>query len=223
MATVNQLVEQVARETGLDDSSGSDERAIVVSSLSRAYRRIVGIEAKRTLPGTHDETAALDIDLSAEVPSLVTVDSVHRIDGSRLIPLDRTTPERLLEMRGSSGTPTAYAVVADQLMLDAVEDDNPSTLRLYYTSRPSELVDGGTEASIDGIDPVYHEDLLGNLAAAYILEGYEGEEERAAGFRMRADQTLSQFKRDQIRRGGVYEPRGDDVGRFDTPGPRGAR
>jgi hypothetical protein len=223
MATPSELVALVCRETGLDDTVSSDERAIALSSVNRAYRRIAGIEVKQVVPSSADVAAALDIDLSAAVPSLVTLDSVYRVDGSRTLPLDRTSPERLLEMRGGSGTPTAYAVNGRTLMLNAVEDDAPGTLRLRFTARPGALSESDNETAIAGIDPVYHEDLLGTLAVAYVLEGYEGEEERAAYFRNQAQETLRLFKLDQVRRGGVYNPRGDDPTRFDTPGVRRAR
>lgn len=223
MSTVDELIEQICREGGLDDTTGSDERAIALSSLNRAYRRI-SAEAHRLIPATTTITAALDTVLSTAVPTLVTLDSVYRVDGARLLPLERTTPERLLAMRNTDGgTPGQYAVLHGTLMLDVVETVNPSTLSLNFSARPSALAEAGTEASIAGIDPVYHEDLLGVLALAYVLEGNEGEESRAAYYRGLADETLKLFKRSLIREGGLYNPRGSDSGRFDTPAPRSAR
>lgn len=223
MPTVDELVDQVCRETGLDETTGSTERAIALSQINRAYRRICA-EANRLIPSTATVTAALSIVLSTDVPTLVTLDSVYRVDGDRLLPLERTTPERLLAIRGvGEGAPSMYAVLHGELLLDAVETSDPSTLSLRFTARPTALLFQGSEASILGIDPIYHEDLLGTLGVAYVLEGNEGEESRAAYYRGLADETLKLFKRSLVREGGLYNARGSDSGRFDTPAPRSAR
>lgn len=231
MPTVDELIEMVARETGLDDGSGSQERADIVTALSRAYRRVCA-ETSRLIPDTADISAALSTTFAAIDAGLVEIDSVWRVsdDGDRLIPLDRYAPERLREMQDTDGggTPTAYAVEHGNLLLDTYETTGTvSTIRVYFSARPAALVDGGTEASIAGIDPIYHEDLVGTLAVCYVLEGAEGEEQRAAYFRglVYDPQTgsMTLFKRSLVREGGVNNVRGDDPTRYDTPAPRSAR
>jgi hypothetical protein len=227
MPTVNQLIEMVARETGLDDGSGSQDRSDILSAINRAYRRVCA-EASRLVPGSADYTAALDTALSSIGSTLVTVDGVWREYGDRYIPLDRVSPERLMELRNDGGgTPTSYCVLHGTLMLDAIEAEDTSTIHVRFSGRPTALVDGGSEASIAGIDPIYHEDLLGTLAVCYVLEGAEGEEQRAAYFRGLVfdprDGTLPLFKRSLIREGGVVMPRDSSPTRWDTPDVRGAR
>lgn len=220
MATVNEIISQVASETGL---STTGDATVLITNVNRAYRRI-NAEAKRLIPSSTTVTAALDITLLTAAPTLATLDSVWRISGTDDIPLERVTPERLYDMRvGADGYPTSYAVIHGTLALDAIEASSPSTLRLRYTARPTALVAGGAESTIVGIDPIYHEDLLGTLASVYILEGYEGVEERAAYYRRLYKDTLTLFKDSLIREGGVYNVRGDDTGRWSTADVASAR
>lgn len=224
MPDVADLLELICRESGLSDSSA--DQAIALGALNRSYRR-VNAEVKRRIPSTATVTAALDITLSSSVPTLASLDSVFRVEGDRLVELERTSPERLLQLRTSTGdgTPSHYAVLSGTLMLDAIETTGSvSDIQLRFTAKPAALTAVSLEAAIVGVSPLYHEDLLGTMSVCYVLEGTEGEEERASYYRQLLLETMRLFKKDANREGGVAGQRLDDIyGRWSTKSPGSAR
>ena len=224
MPDVADLLELICRESGLSDSSA--DQAIALGALNRSYRR-VNAEVKRRIPSSANVTAALDIDLSVSVPTLASLDSVFRVDGDRLLEMERTTPEVLLSMRDADGdgTPSYYAVLSGTLLLNAIETTGTvSTIQLRFTAKPTALTAASAEADIVGVSPLYHEDLLGTMSVCYVLEGTEGEEERASYYRQLLAETMRLFKKDANREGGAANQRLDDIhGRWSTPSPRSAR
>lgn len=224
MPSVDELIEQVCRETGLDDTSGTEERALALSSLNRARRRLLAeLDQKVETAQSFEVTpVAVDVSLSANAPTLLRVNRVARVSDDREVLLDHLSPDRLRELRAETaeGVPSAYAVEGDMLLLDGF--DSSTVLRVGYTGTATAMAEGGAEASID-IMPIYHEDLLATLAVVYVLEGYEGEEERAATFRRNAQDALFLYKKEMVRRGGERLARVDDIGRWDTPGLGSAR
>lgn len=234
MATVTQLVDHVCRETGLDADSGSDDRIQALRCINRSVRRI-SIEVPQDFYTASEAnltpSASGNVNLATGAPGMLRITEVYAYetgDDAR-VPLDRITVEEMMELRGAtaaSGTPTCYAADGRILYLDAFTSTTGVYIRYesdqLYTAQ---LAEGGAEASIP-VHPAWHEELVGTLACCYALEGYEGQEDRAAYYRQLVYEprngTMTLYKREIVRNGGKHMPRFGGPN-WSTPAPSEAR
>lgn len=243
MSTAAELVQSITEDAGVDTTAGTADRVKALSCLNRAYREVIGQFRTIKAAATLTLTANTDLDLTLAnwtgyTGSTDFTGSVSsRIAGLDAVGLDTslsdttTLPDSLLERKpytwvlkargeASTGDPRYYAFESGTLHLDRAA----STTRLIlftYLSAPT-LTEASAESAIDGIDPGWQERLLLPLATAILLEGWEGEEERAAYFRRLAESARSDFAREVVRKGGNTLP-GWSVSDFRTPTPLTSR
>ena len=105
-----------------------------------------------------------------------------------------------------------------QIRLNGTVPDNKAVV-VFYDPAPEPLVAGGSESSIS-IPIPFHEDALGQQALVYILEGYEGDEQRASIYRNNAQSSIRDLQAWMIRRSGLEAPNGRyGAAHFHTPPP----
>jgi hypothetical protein len=220
MPTVSELITQVADETGLDATA---DQATILRSLNRSYRRIC--QEAACLQGTPGSLAgdgsSVDISLST-LSNLLSVDAVYLLSGGVYTPLPRVTADTIMQAR-TSPEASMYAYDGGSLLVDGPVATTDS-LYVRWTAAPSALTAVTTEAGILGVNFSFHEDLLAGLAMTHILEGEEGEEERAAYYRGLAMEAMVRFKRHLVDRGGDEMPNSRyGAAHFHTPPPLGSR
>jgi hypothetical protein len=216
---VSDLITQISEDTGLEDSG--TEAAQIVRALNRAYRRIVTEFAcnKYALAIAGDGTTTSWV-LGSQDPDIIGIDTVHLYDGTTYTLLPQLRKESVGQQ---GGNPMGYVVEQSgssfTLWVDRAVPDGYS-LQIRYFQRPAELTSASLEADILGIDAVFHEDLLATLATAYILEGAEGEEERASYYRQLHAETKQVFVNFLVERGGFNLPNDRAFApHFTTPAP----
>jgi hypothetical protein len=225
MPSVTELISQVADETGLHPT---DDQSVILRALNRALRRIVSETGCVKVTGTiAGDDASLAVSL-ASLTGLLKLDSVHLTDQSgRTGRLVRVTHPVVLDARPQSRA-SLYAFEGGSLLLDGPVGVGNSLL-VRHTQLPPPLT---TEWADDfeavivaaGIPVVFQEDLLGQLAMVHILEGYEGDEERAAYYRQLTGDAMRRFRRYLLERGGDEMPNARfDASHFHTPRPMGSR
>jgi hypothetical protein len=235
-------IDLICSETGLDDTSQSQDRVKALACWNRAYRRVT-LETKCiktygkyifTTPGQVElkladfgATETLT-DASAEFSGrfmaadylwLLPAESADRWHpgGNPLVsaPLDR-----VLASRGSSasdGPPSYYTIRSGRLHLDSAPSvADGSGILIYGALSAPTLDETNVEDDVLGVNPVYHEDLICALASCYALEGYEGQEQRASYYRSLHKETMRMFKDDQIREASLRLPN-DGIRTWDTP------
>lgn len=208
---------QVANETGL---SATSDLTVIVSALNRALRRILSQTYCYRTSGSITGAGSADVSL-ATLTGLLKIQSVQRVDSSGYYgDLHHASVEEVLNSRPQS-VPTMYAYDGGTLYLDGTLATNESVF-VRFVKGATALANGGAESTItvQGIPAEFHEDLLATLAVALLMEGYEGDEQRAAYYRSLATDTLERFK--------VFlrERRGDNgmnsragASHFHTPNP----
>lgn len=214
MSTVTELVDQICRHTGIDSTTGTADRTEALRALNRAHRRVL-IEAHSNRLST---TATIDEDASSETLSGISV--IHRAyrneDGVELDSVTLGEIQRRLVDEPTEATAYYFDPLTQVLRIDAVAGSEGIVVLLDYSGRPSTLGEGGAESTIL-VDPMFHEDLLGEMGACYVLEGYEGQEERAAYYRGRNTETMQLYKEHVAFRSRSDRVPSDHGGRWLTP------
>lgn len=223
MATVNELVAQVAAATSM---SATTDAATIVLALNRSLRRI-SLEFE-TLKSTASVTPAVGATSVTTVSIAATnpyqINSVYMVLNGVYTELIPVSMSELLERRPQA-RPTAYAWEGGTtLELDGAWPAGGYTMTARYTGRVTAIAAGGAESTISGVDPMFHEDLLGALATCLILEELEGEEERAAYHRNLYRETAQVFRKFLFDRSGEGAPNGRaGAAHFHTQRPLGLR
>lgn len=222
MPTVNDLRSQIADETGLSTTA---DTAALDRALNRALRRIVGETdcLKGTPTAITGDGTSVDVSL-ATLTGLRAIDSVYLRTGSSssytYTPLPHAPVSEVMSGRTASAA-SMYAWEGDSLLLDGPVGTSDA-LYLRWSKNVTALAAGGSEASItaNGIPVEFHEDLLAGYAMVHILEGYEGDEQRAAYYRQLATEAMARFKQYLIHRGGDELPNSrHGASHFHTPSP----
>ncbi len=192
MPTVNELRSQIADETGLSTTA---DTSVIDRALNRALRRICAetdcLKATGTIAG---DGSSVSVSLSS-LTGLSSIDSVFVLNSSGVYSsLPLVSHDAVLGARPASSA-SMYAYEGGSLLLDGPVASTDS-LYVRYVKAPTALAAGGAESTItaNGIDVLFHEDLLANLAVVQILEGYEGDEQRAAYYRGLAAEAMLLFK-----------------------------
>jgi hypothetical protein len=221
MPAVNDLRSQIADETGLNTTA---DTAALDRALNRAMRRIVSeTDCLKGTPATlAGDATTLDVSLSS-LTNLRAIDSVYLYDGSTYRPVTQSPTSNVMMARTSPGV-NQYAWEGGALLLDGPVG-TANSLYIRWSAAPTALAAGGAEDTVtaNGIPVEFHEDLLATLAMVTILEGYEGDEQRAAYYRGLAEGTLRRFKQYLVDRGGDELPNARQGEHFHTPSPLGLR
>jgi hypothetical protein len=229
---VTQLVERICANVGLDDTYPSDDRTQAVFALNDAYSEIAsgtGCIKRGIALSTNGDvdlnltewTHYTGVDHSADdadFPTILDVDGVGVVSGANTSPLMRASYLGVVSNRStaSTGNPSRYCYHGGTLSLDASAAD--TSLVLFCSIDAPIIYDGiSTGNSFIGLPNVWVMRLLVPLATAMILEGYEGDEQRAAGFRARFDHQMALFNLHRAREGGL-SLNGYPLQDFTTPG-----
>ena len=223
MSTVTEIIDQVCRHSGIDSATGTDDRNEAIRAVNRAYKRIFAEARPNKLSQV---ITVLSATTSLTVTGIGSIVRVWRVeDGIELDAVSLAEIQRRLATQTSltSGKATAYSYdpVTDLFIVDAYSSSDGVQFGMVYTGSPAALVEGGDETTIL-IDPLFHEDLLGALGTCYILEGYEGQEERAAYYRSLVRETM-QLYRESLWRNRGERVASDHGGRWPTAAPASAR
>lgn len=212
MSTVSELIDQVCRHAGVDSSTGTDDRYEAIRCVDRAHRRVLAEAHGNKLTST----ATILSGASSVLFTAISIDRVYRAeDGIELDAVPAGEIQRRLVSAPSSVTAYTFDPLTGVLQVDAVAGSAGTDLLVAYSGRPAALVEGGAESTIL-IDPLFHEDLIGVLGTVYMLEGVEGQEERAAIHRRNAGDTLQLYKESLVRARGERVA-SDHAGRWITP------
>lgn len=223
MPTVNELRSQIADETGLDTTANT---AVLDRALNRALRRIVAETdcLKGTPTAIAGDGSTVDVSL-ATLTNISSIDSVYIRSGASssyvYTPLFHAPVSAVQEARTQSVAGQYAWEGGSTIMLDGPVGSADS-LFIRWTPAPTALAAGGAESTItaNGIPVLFHEDLLAGLAMVQILEGYEGDEQRAAYYRALAMDSLQRFKHHLLDRGGDEMPNSRaGASHFHTPSP----
>jgi len=238
-------VNLICSETGLDDNTGTEDRIKALACYNRAYRRIALETRCIKAFGRHPLAGFVELSLNdfasfgpSEVLSDASgafgdrflaadfvwfanpqADDIWHPGGETLVrlPMDRLITARTTEI--SLQPPTSYALESSRLHLDAAPNGtgtDQTYIVIYGSMGAPTLVEASLENAVVGINTMYHEDLICTLAACYVLEGYEGQEDRATYYRNLHANTLQMFKNDLIREGGIRPPN-DGLDSWTTP------
>ena len=220
MPTVNDLISQIADESGLDATL---DQSAIVRALNRAQRSICSRVPMLTV--TTNSTTAGD----GTTDFFSTGSSIERIHAVLLCANGNHATGPFTELvQGNPGDialgkqttpPTHYWMYGSSQFRTNGPVPVGQSLVVHYDPVPAALVAGGTEASIS-IPIAFHEDALAQVALTYILEGYEGDEQRAAYFRGLSSEAFERLKRWAFERGGVEAPNARfGAQHFHTPDP----
>jgi hypothetical protein len=208
MPTVNELRSQIADETGLSTSA---DTAVLDRALNRAMRRIVSETdcLKGTPAAIAGDGSTVDVSLST-LTGLRSLESVYLRSGASgsyaYSPLGQAPIHAVIGARTRAGA-SMYAWEGDTLLLDGPAGTSEH-IYIRWSMNPTALAAGGAESTVtaNGLPIEFHEDLLAGLAMTHILEGYEGNEQRAAYYRQLAVEAMARFKRYLVDRGGDEMP-----------------
>jgi hypothetical protein len=232
MPTVANMVDSICSDAGVSGVTDSTDRIKALSCLNRAYSQVTNryrcIKRVATLTLTASTQTDLVIssvagysgtDFTDSAPTrFAGIDGVFTATGE--LPQDSLLRVYKSRLGASSGEPTVYAYSTGVIHLDKASSSTVLTVVCY--SYAATLIDGSVEAEMDGVTPGWQEALLIPLATAILLEGYEGEEERASYARVEADKQLALFAREQTRSGGLEGIR-SSVSDLTTPAPLAGR
>ncbi len=216
---VSDLIAMVGAETSLNVDSGNAEWTQVLSALNRSYRKIARdfqcVKSRITITNTDAPTVLIADHVPSGYAGSDNAWSILGVDFVGVSDLTESYPDAFLERRqfqqvlaaqsGADSKPKVYALQNGILTFDASPSAGCS-IHIWAFVNPTALADGGGEALIEGIPPSFHEDLLGTLATAYLLEGYEGQEQRAAYYRNLFKETAEDFRQYLRREGGQEMP-----------------
>jgi hypothetical protein len=220
MPTVTQLISQIADETGL---SSTVQEAVILRALNRALRRIhaehvaIGAEPYVT---TYVPAATRVYSLS---PTLSRIRVFLLVDSSTGNAVREIMPLSYADVKSLAASQLEhYAVRGNNIFFDGPVTDGLEG-KLFYDAVPAPLNAGTAEAGIE-VPVLFHEDLLAVIAMTYILEGYEGDEERAAYYRQLAGEAMHRYKAYMRTRTGPNMPNWrHGAPHFHTPRPLGSR
>lgn len=190
MATVAELVQLVCDESGLDSAANSEDRLFALARLNAVYGRLVAdleFDDEVTIAAS---AAGADVDVSS---SLVEVSHLAWRDAADAqTVLTRVSSSDLFALRSASqGTvasgsevPTAYTFSYPNVMLHPTPGAAGELVAFGVVAAPT-LVEGAPasaaqEATPSLIPVTFHESVLARGTLVRVLEGYEGQEERAA-------------------------------------------
>lgn len=218
MPTVAELAQTIADDSGLDYTL---DQAVILRALNRAQRSICS--RIPSLTGTANTTTAGDgvndffpATTYERIHNVLVCDSANYATGP-FVELIHANPGDIA-MSKPSNPPTHYQMFGPQLRLNGPVPVGQS-LVVYYDPYPTTLTIATTEAAIN-IPVSFHEDALMALALAYILEGYEGDEQRASYYRNLATEAIQRLIAWSVRRGGVEAPNARfGAAHFETPSP----
>lgn len=241
---VDESVDLICLDTGISATPASDDREKALACYNRAYRRIVLETRCIKAFGRHALASLVELSLNdfasfgpGESLSDATATFSDRFFGAdhvwyaapeaadiwhpgretlKRLPLDKVIFNRSASI--STQPPTCYALQSHRLHLDSAPDSDGSYVVIYGSMAAPTLTEASVEDDVVGISPMYHEDLICALAICYVLEGYEGQEERARYYRTLYRETMDLFKDDQIRQGGVRLPN-HGIDAWSTQGP----
>jgi hypothetical protein len=216
---VSDLIAMVGAETSLNVDSGNAERIQVLSALNRSYRKIARdfqcVKGKLDIANSGAVTLKVSDHVPTSYPGTDAGNDVLGVDFVGVSDTGDTYPDIFLERRpihqllaaqsGADGKPTVYAMQNGIIHLNSASSSG-ETIHVWAFLNPTALVDGSAETDIQGIPPSYHEDLLGTLATAYLLEGYEGQEQRASYYRNLYKESAEDFRQHLRREGGTEMP-----------------
>lgn len=214
MPDVDDTITSLCEDAGVNSTTASADRVKALSCWNRAYKQIVSRYRPIKRAATLTLTASTDLDLILSGYSGYSgqdfTASVHArfsgLDGVQISGgafIDQDSYMRVVGSRstGASGDPVCYAYQSGTLHLNSA---SASTVLIAYTYlSAATLTESSVEADIDGIDPSWQEQLLLPLATAILLEGWEGEEQRAAHFRNLADRAEADYAKEQVRSRGL--------------------
>jgi len=218
MPTPAALVTELCEDAGISDASGSDDRVKAMKCLNRAASEITS--HFRTIKGSGTLTAgSTSYTLASSVTRAVGLDALLVAGRSTPLPRSSYIRVRALQNAGNTGDPTVYAFEDGTVYTDSA--GSSALTALCYLSW-SDVNESSAESAISGIPVDWHRRLLLPLATAILLEGWEGEEERAAVKRRVAAEAWAQFGFEQARKGGLDLAQ-YAIADFSTPTPLSGR
>lgn len=219
---VDDLTQGVCEDAGVSTATSSADFVKALACVNRAFRKIAGDTkcikellvvtldgdlSYKLSPNATDYPSANDLsdDFSSRFLSLDTV-GIGTTGSSVSAPdflLDRKPARDVIarQKQNATGTPSVYSCEGGILLLDGCPASGYD-LYLYASLNAPTLTESSVSADILGIDESYHEEVLGRLATCILLEGWEGEEERAAYHRRLFNDDYAEFKRHLFREGG---------------------
>lgn len=218
MPTVAELAQTIADDSGLDYTL---DQAVILRALNRAQRSICS--RIPMLTSTTNSTTAGDG--TTDFFSIASYERIHNVllcDSANFatgpfVEIVQGNPGDIALGRPAS-PPTHFYLYGQQLRLNGPIPVGQSMV-INYDPAPVTLTIATASADIN-VPVAFHEDALMTLALAYILEGYEGDEQRASYYRQLANDAIQRLIAWAVRRGGVEAPNARfGAAHFETPDP----
>lgn len=226
MATNAELISIVCIDTGLDESTGSRDRSIVLARMNEAYERIIfeansykKKSAVSLTAGQEDFTIGPDPSFDLQVSDFISFDFAKMVDsnGNESV-LEPVTKDYIVSLREGSNDPAGISYLYSYnypyisfYPAPGSATGQDSTMEFWYTASPPRLIDAGSpgageESTPSAIPPIFHRLLLARLTTIIILEGFDGRADEASYHRSLYIDDLEKFKMWTIRSQGINGP-----------------